>query len=247
MKSYIDLALHTRSPEMKLKSGDSKLRGVMATRRSTLLTVGAALLTACQPLAQRAAPDFVPVVRRAAPAVVGIADSTGVIGSGFRVQPSMLFVTAAHVVAHPKGALLVRWQGKNYAAMLLTSSEQPDLALLKLDDAVAIPALTLVPDRDAAAAGSWILVMGCPFGGGVTTTVGILSALPGAVLEPAVLRDRIQLNAAVNPGNSGGPVINLNGEVIGVANATIPGGYGLGFAIPASAVRAVLEKTGRER
>jgi serine protease Do len=205
----------------------------------------AAGIVGCQPMRAGVAPDLVPIVRALAPAVVGIADNRGVIGTGFRVRPSLLIVTAAHVVFQPEGALHVRWQGKNHPVELLKVDAQSDVAVLRLQETVAIPALPLATGVDAAEPGAWVLVFGCPFGTGVTTTAGILSAAPGALLEPAVLRDRIQINAAVNPGNSGGPVVSLRGEVIGVANATIPGGFGLGFAIPAAAINALLEKAGR--
>ena len=200
----------------------------------------------CSTLSQRA-PDFVSVVRAASPAVVGVADDGGVIGSGFRIEPAKYLVTAAHVVATPHGALRVRWRGKDYPVRLLGQDTDSDVALLQLTEPAPIPALRLAPAEWEATPGAWILVLGCPFGGGVTATAGILSAAPGAVLEPKVLQTRIQLNAAVNAGNSGGPVLDQRGQVIGVANATIPGGFGLGFAIPAGAVSALLTKAGRER
>lgn len=186
--------------------------------------------------------DFSPIFSVAAPAVVGIADDSGVIGSGFRIQPSRLFVTAAHVTSNPHGALRLRWQGKDYPAQLLDADAVADVALLRLTQEAPIPALPIAaPGRDPIP-GAWILVLGCPFGGGVTATAGILSAAPGAVLEPKLLQTRMQLNAAVNAGNSGGPVIDQRGRVIGVANASIPGGYGLGFAIPVAAVSKLLTK-----
>ena len=221
-------------------------RAVRGTCRAIRFGLLAVAVTACQPLPLREPPDFVPIVERAAPSVVGIADSTGVIGSGFRVLPSQLIVTAAHVVANARGDLRVRWQGHDYPVSLLKTSATPDLAVLRLTQAPEIPGLALADAGSSPRAGAWVLVLGCPFGAGVTATAGILSAVPGAVLEPAVLRDRFQINAAVNPGNSGGPVIDLRGQVIGVANATIPGGYGLGFAIPADAARSLLDQVGRE-
>lgn len=228
-------------------------RGVIAVPEPAPAAVRAAVLAAllavgaCASAPQRGAADFVPIVRAAAPAVVGVADDSGVIGSGFRAQPSMLIVTAAHVVAHPAGSLRVRSQGQDYAVRLLASDAEADLALLQLAAPAPIGSLQLSVADTAAEPGAWILVLGCPFGGGVTATAGILSAAPGAVLEPRPLQARIQLNAAVNAGNSGGPVLDQSGKVIGVANATIPGGFGLGFAIPASAVSALLKKTGQDR
>ena len=88
-------------------------------------------LGACSATWQRSAPDFVPVVRIASAAIVGIADDSGVIGSGFRARPSQLFVTAAHVVAAPHGALRLRWQGKDYPSTLLSQDAATDVAVRK--------------------------------------------------------------------------------------------------------------------
>jgi len=192
-------------------------------------------------------PDLQALVQHSAPAVVGIADDRpqaqtgqpGVLGSGFRIAGTPLVATAAHVVAVLAGPPVVVWQGQRWPARLLRLDEASDLALLAIDDAAPMPGLTLAA-ADTAVPGQWVLVLGCPFGTQPTATVGIVSALPGAVLQPAVLRQRLQLNAAVNPGNSGGPVLGLDGRVIAVANATVPGGYGLGFAVPVAALRDLL-------
>ncbi len=226
-------------PALRLSAVASAVRALSCAMALTL--------AGCATATSRGAADFVPIVRSASPAIVGIADDSGVIGSGFRAKPSLLIVTAAHVVAHPAGALRVRWQGRDYPARLLAQDDGSDIALLQLDSPAPIGALALAPANAAPEPGAWILVLGCPFGGGVTATAGILSAAPGAVLEPKALQARIQLNAAINAGNSGGPVIDQSGQVIGVANATIPGGFGLGCAIPAAAVSALLTKTGRDR
>ncbi|RYY52552.1 MAG: trypsin-like serine protease, partial [Chitinophagaceae bacterium] len=114
--------------------------------------------------------------------------------------------------------------------------------LLKMDREAAIPTLKMESLDESSPVGAWVVVLGNPFGTGITATIGILSAKPGAIAEPAYLKRRMQLNAAINPGNSGGPVLNLRGEVIGVASAAVPGGFGLGFAVPASTVKAFLNK-----
>lgn len=181
-------------------------------------------------------PRLTGVIERASPAVVAIGDERGIRGSGFRLANSRLVVTAAHVVKSGQGKPTVTWNAKRWEAHLLKIDEENDLALIELQADAPMPGLMLGTDAVTPPAGEWIVVLGCPFGGHTTATTGIVSAVPGAVLEPAGLRTRIQLNAAVNPGNSGGPVINLAGRVIGIANATIPGGSGLGFAIPVSAL-----------
>jgi len=194
-------------------------------------------------------PDLQALVQHSAPAVVGIADdrpqvqagNPGVLGSGFRIAGTPLVATAAHVVAALVGPPVVVWQGQRWPARLLRLDETTDLALLAVGDTAPMPGLVLAA-ADAVAPGQWVLVLGCPFGTQPTATVGIVSALPGAVLQPAALRQRLQLNAAVNPGNSGGPVLGLDGRVIAVANATVSGGYGLGFAVPVAALQALLDR-----
>lgn len=187
-------------------------------------------------------PDFVEVIQRTSPAVVAIQDERGILGSGFRLANTRLIVTAAHLLPSLQGSPTVVWDSRRWPARLISLDQDKDLALIELDDDAPMPGLRLEDEATPLAEGEWIVVIGRPFGARPTATVGIVSALPGAVMTPEFLRTRLQLNAAVNPGNSGGPVLNLDGRVIGVANATIPGGYGLGFAIPAPSVRAMLEK-----
>ena len=110
-----------------------------------------------------------------------------------------------------------------------------------------MPGLALASPGTQLRAGQWIVVLGCPFGGGVTATLGIVGALPGAVEEPAMLRERLMLNAALNPGNSGGPVIASDGRVVAVATAAVPGAYGVGFATPATAIAELSAAAGGAR
>lgn len=202
--------------------------------------------------------SFAPVVARAASAVVGIADTpahgaasgaqanANVVGSGFRIRDTALIASAAHVVRALRGAPMIAWRSQRWPARTLRVDDTSDLALLGIDPAAPIPGLALAaaPSDDP---GNWVVILGCPFGALPTATVGIVSARPGAVLQPERLRDQIQLNAAVNPGNSGGPVVDLDGEVIGVASATVPAGYGLGFAVPVAALRRLIEDAERRR
>ena len=227
---------------------DAKKRQDMVTNRpkkhrlrplASLLLVIA--LGACASVPSRQAPDqLVGLIQRSAPAVVGIGDGSGVLGSGFRIENTRLIVTAAHVVQALQGAPMVVWNAQKWPVRLAKIDASADLALLEIDAGAPMPGLALASAAQSPAPGQWVVVLGCPFGALPTATVGIVSALPGAVLLPAVLKDRIQLNAAINPGNSGGPVINLDGRVIGVANATVPGGYGLGFAVPVAALLPLL-------
>ena len=199
-------------------------------------------------------PRFGAALASASPAVVGIAESPQdgsggaavpeprVVGSGFRVAGTNVIATAAHVVAGLHGAPVVVWQSRRWSARVLRVDVESDVALLEIDAAAPMPGLALA-EGDADAPGTWVLVIGCPFGALPTATTGIVSARPGAVLRPESLRSQMQLNAAVNPGNSGGPVVNLDAKVIGIANATVPAGFGLGFAVPVSALRRLLDRT----
>ncbi len=213
--------------------------GTSLTRREWLGVLGSAgasgLLQGCATGGSAGSAGFAEVVRRAAPAVVGVADDRGVVGSGFRLGAGSRFVTAAHLVASPRGAVSVVGQQGRWPARVLRADAELDLAVLECGAEPPMPGLSLRTDT-LPAVGDWIVVLGCPFGGKVTATVGIVSAEPGAVREPAALRTRLQLNAAVNPGNSGGPAVDLAGRVVGVVSAALPAGAGLGFAVPAPAL-----------
>ncbi len=221
--------------------------------RRGLIVLMAAMLCGCAaPPGSIAPATFAPIVARTAPAVVGIADSAAqddrlgsaalaqVVGSGFRIGGTAFIATAAHVVKALHGSPTIVWRSQRWPARVLRIDDASDLALLAIDATAPIPGLRLAA-APGDEPGDWVLVLGCPFGALPTATVGIVSARAGAVLRPERLRDQIQLNAAVNPGNSGGPVVDLDGEVIGVANATVPAGYGLGFAVPAAALRRLIE------
>lgn len=197
-------------------------------------------------------PDFRSVIARAAPAVVAVGEGERTLGSGFvlaasgATAPKVRIATAAHVVAAAGGSLTATIAAARRDATVVTLDRDADAAILEVASAGDTHGLTLVAADARPEVGEWIVVLGNPFGTGVTATIGIISARPGALAASDTLKNRIQVNAAVNPGNSGGPVLNLRGEVIGVANATIPGGFGLGFAIPAEALRALLPPTARK-
>lgn len=210
-------------------------------RAAILSAAAAGVLGGCAGLAGNRLPELTKLIARTSPAVVAVGDEKNLLGSGFRLEHSQLIVTAAHVVNDLKGATRIVWNSRTLAAHVKTVDVEHDVALLELDGEAPMPGLTLASAAPPPAPGEWVVVLGCPFGAGPTATTGIISAVPGAVLEPARLQRLIQLNAAVNPGNSGGPVLNLRGEVVGIANATIPGGFGLGFAVPVGGVRAVID------
>lgn len=216
------------------RTPDSVYRAIAAITVSLV----AVLLSSCASTRPAAPVNFIGVLQQTFPSVVAIGDGKNLRGSGFRVQGSRIVVTAAHVVDHLAAVPEVVWKSQHWPARILALDRDADLALLELAVEPPMPGLTL--RSETVAPGEWVAVLGCPFGTSPTATIGIVSAEPGAVMEPVALRTRLQLNVAVNPGNSGGPVVDLGGQVIGVANATIPGGYGLGFAMPVAALGKML-------
>jgi serine protease Do len=185
-------------------------------------------------------PDFVALIERIGPSVTAIGDGKQTVGSGFAIRPTLV-VTAAHVAQAVGATVVVASSGRQQAARIVAIREGDDVALLEVSESIPPLALASLPPR----VGEWIVVVGNPFGGGTTATAGIVSAAPGAIASNPDLARRIQINAAVNPGNSGGPVCNLRGEVIGATTSLVPAGQGIAFATPASLLQALLTSSGK--
>jgi len=155
------------------------------------------------------------------------------IGSGFVIEAQGYVLTNAHVV-EDADEVLVRLAGdkSEYKARVVGSDPQTDIALLKVD-AKGLPVVTL-GDSGKLKAGAWVAAIGSPFGLANTITAGIVSATERSLADETFV-PFIQTDVAVNPGNSGGPLLNASGEVVGI-NSQIysrTGGYmGLSFAIP---------------
>ena len=179
-------------------------------------------------------PDFAALVERMSPGVVAIGDGKQTLGSGFGIGPG-LALTAAHVAKAAGAAPVVISGAGKHVGRVLATDDANDLALVS-----AMPAAPVLPLSSAnPRVGEWVLVLGNPFGAGLTATAGIVSAAPGAIRAPG-LEGRLQINAAVNPGNSGGPVCNVRGEVIGLATTFVPNGQGIAFVTPAPVIRTFL-------
>ena len=187
-----------------------------------------------------AGPNFVPLVARVSPSVVAIGSGAQTIGSGFVVRPNLV-VTAAHVAQAAGAGPVVTSQTGKQTARVLGTREEDDLAVLELVQVLTPLKLATDPPR----VGEWIVVMGNPFGAGTTATAGIVSAAPGAITATAQLARQIQINASVNPGNSGGPVCNLNGEVVGATTTLVAAGQGIAFATSAARINAFLTSLGK--
>lgn len=160
-------------------------------------------------------------------------------GSGFVLSPDGYIVTNAHVVKNAESIIVSFPDRRQFDASLVGSDERTDVAVLKIE-ATGLPALTL-GDSSTLKVGQWVLAIGSPFGFEYTATQGIVSALARSLPNDTYV-PFIQTDVAVNPGNSGGPLFDLDGKVIGVNSQIFSrsGGYmGLSFAIPANVVASV--------
>jgi serine protease Do len=180
-------------------------------------------------------PDFVALIERVAPSIVAVGEAKQTIGSGFAVAPNLV-ITAAHVVTAIGADAAVTSSAGRQPARIVATDKDDDIALLEIDKPLPVLPLASAPPK----VGEWIVVVGNPFGAGMVATAGIVSAGPGAITATAELSRRIQINASVNPGNSGGPVVNLAGEVVGSTTSLVAGGQGIAFAVSAATLRAFL-------
>jgi serine protease Do len=153
-------------------------------------------------------------------------------GSGFIVRADGVILTNAHVISDADEVVVKLTDRREFLAKVLGTDKRTDIAVLKID-AKDLPAVALASTKPLRV-GEWVMAIGSPFGFESTVTAGVISAtrrsLPGDGTVPF-----IQTDAAVNPGNSGGPLINMQGEVIGINSQifSLSGGYqGVSFAIP---------------
>jgi serine protease Do len=166
------------------------------------------------------------------------------VGSGFLVDPKGYLVTNEHVV---KGAtrITVRMQdGTEYRGEVVGTDSETDLAVVKVKTDKELPFVRF-GDSAQTAVGDWVLAIGSPFGLDQTVTAGIISKKERQTSGGSQFQRFIQTDAAINRGNSGGPLVNLKGEVIGVNSqiATSTGDYnGIGFALPSNETRFVYEQ-----
>jgi serine protease Do len=162
------------------------------------------------------------------------------VGSGFVIDGDGYIVTNNHVVDDATELKVRMSDDREFDAEVIGTDEQTDLALIKID-AGSLPELTL-GDSDAMRVGEDVIAVGNPFGLGGTVTRGIVSA-KARDINAGPYVDFIQTDAAINRGNSGGPLLNLQGEVIGVNSAIYSpngGSVGVGFAVPSNTVKSVV-------
>ena len=155
------------------------------------------------------------------------------MGSGFVIDPSGLIMTNAHVVEDAESVRVRFHDGQEYVATEFKADPKSDVAIIRIKPEGSLTALRL-GNSDTVGVGEWVLAVGSPFGLDMSVTAGIVSA-KGRGPNIVDREDFIQTDAAVYPGNSGGPLVNLAGEVIGINTAisTRSGGYdGVAFAVP---------------
>jgi serine protease Do len=160
------------------------------------------------------------------------------LGSGFIIHPSGYVVTNAHVVERSATVQVRMASGRRLAGTVVGRDRRMDLALVKVDAPGPLPVLPL-GDSERLAVGELVLALGHPFGLEQTVSLGIVSR-KGAPLQAAAPGfDFIQTDAAVNPGNSGGPLVDMGGQVVGVNSMAARNGS-IGFAIPVNVIKALL-------
>jgi len=168
-------------------------------------------------------------------------------GTGVIIDPKGYVLTNYHVIAGVEDikVKLSSKGDKEYDAKVIGKDPRTDLAVVKIKGSKKFPTATL-GDSDAIRVGDWVLAIGSPFGLEQTVTVGIISAKRQSVpIEGKVYRDLIQTDAAINRGNSGGPLVNIKGEVIGINTAIYaPTGVfsGVGFAIPINNAKTITDE-----
>ena len=164
------------------------------------------------------------------------------LGSGFIIDAKGIVITNNHVI---KGAedIIVRVNGdKEFKAEVIGSDPLSDIAVLKIDTNEKFKTVKF-GDSDKARIGDWVLAIGNPFGLGGTVTSGIISARNRSI-GLARYEDFIQTDASINQGNSGGPLFNMDGDVIGINTAILgqSGSIGIGFAIPSNSAKRVIDQ-----
>jgi serine protease Do len=165
------------------------------------------------------------------------------LGSGFIVDAKGFVVTNNHVIADADEITVITQDGTKLEATLKGRDQKTDLAVLQVKSTKDLPTLTW-GDSDKARVGDWVLAIGNPLGLGGTVTAGIISAR-NRNIDAGPYDDFIQTDASINKGNSGGPLFNMRGEVIGINTAIYSpsgGSIGIGFAIPANLAKNVVKQ-----
>ncbi len=169
--------------------------------------------------------------------------SLDILGSGFIVASTGIILTNKHVVKGKRDLVVQTADGKQFSVVQVRSDKENDVAVMQINAKTPLPFVRL-GNSDAVEIGDWVLTIGSPLELEQTVSAGIISAKNRSFCSNHPTR-YLQTDAVVNPGSSGGPLVALNGEVIGIttAIASDDGGYqGIGFAVPASLLQPLLEE-----
>jgi serine protease Do len=236
------------------------------TRQAMVVVLGLMFLPVAPGIFAAKADPVAAVVAQASPAVVriitvrpssmagnkpqqgvvgalGIDRTTAFVGSGFFINPSGFIVTARHVVEGATSVFIETADGVRHRASIVGMTLKADMALLKI---VADHALPFLPfgDSDKVRIGDSVIAIGSPFGFDSSVTAGIISAVNRDIME-SPFDDYFQTDVATNQGNSGGPLLNMAGEVIGMNSVIFTpdhGWVGLSFALPSNDLRFVFDR-----
>lgn len=165
------------------------------------------------------------------------------LGSGFIISKDGYIVTNHHVIDKADKITVNLNDSRSFQAKIIGTDKKTDLALLKINPKEDLPYVKM-GDSDKSRIGEWVIAVGNPFGLGGSVSVGIISA-HGRDISSGKFDDFIQTDAAINKGNSGGPLFNIKGEVIGIATAIFSpsgGNVGVGFATPTSIAQGVIKQ-----
>ncbi|HTV32247.1 MAG TPA: Do family serine endopeptidase, partial [Methylocella sp.] len=165
------------------------------------------------------------------------------LGSGFIIDPSGIIITNNHVIADANDVTVILTDGQKLKAEIVGKDEKVDVAVLKVKPEKPLKAVKF-GDSDKMRVGDWVMAVGNPFGLGGTVTAGIISARHRDIAS-GPYDNYFQTDAAINKGNSGGPLFNMAGEVIGINTAILSpsgGSIGIGFATPAATVLPVVDQ-----
>jgi serine protease Do len=165
------------------------------------------------------------------------------LGSGFVIDPSGIIITNNHVIADANEITVIFTDGQKLTAEVVGKDAKVDVAVLRVKPEKPLKSVKF-GDSDKARVGDWVLAVGNPFGLGGTVTAGIVSAR-NRNIDSGPYDSYIQTDAAINKGNSGGPLFNMDGDVIGINTAILSptgGSVGIGFANPATTVVPVIDQ-----
>ena len=165
------------------------------------------------------------------------------LGSGFIIDPTGIVVTNNHVIAEADEITVILNDGSRIKAELIGKDQKTDIALLKIKTDKPLRAVKF-GDSDKLRLGEWVIAIGNPFSLGGSVTAGIVSAR-NRDIQSGPYDNYIQTDAAINRGNSGGPLFNLDGEVVGINTAIISpsgGSIGIGFAVPSKTALTVIDQ-----